>query len=393
MREHLKISYSCYIKNKNRPSARYYARVRESGHVRDIDLATTNKSVADAWVQLRRSEVERYNQYLTLGEEVPTELEQKIVRVSPHSFAQKGPSKASVSMHVCLDSWEADMRRRGLREQSISAYMRAMAVTVPKDAQLSDVDSKHVVEWLSTHDHCKSATRRLYSVALREFYKFLSREYNLSKDLILDWPIMVKTEHVEKDYWTLEQMASIIDNVKCKDKDTEEQFKAYLWIMATIGSRQGETALLRWRDWRDGCITFRAETTKSNKTRVVPLNSRIDDMLHRLRMRYTNDTMMFEKIPKSQSARYQLLKYAIVRAKMPRGGLHQFRRSVSMYLYSHCKDIKAVAQILGHSEQIALQAYQKSRAPEVLKKMVEDAYRDQILLPDQWDDLIKNGLV
>ena len=392
MREHIRISYSCYIKNKNRPSARYYARVRESGHVRDIDLATTNKSVADAWVQLRRSEVERYNQYLTLGEEVPAELEQKIVRVNPHSFAQKGPSKASVSLRVCLDSWEADMRRRGLREQSISSYMRAMAVTIPHEALLSDVDSKHVVEWLSKHDHCKSATRRLYSVALREFYKFLSREYGLSKDLVLDWPVMVRAESQTKGHWTMQQMASIINHVQCVDKETERQFKSYLWVLATVGSRQGETGLLEWRDFRDGCLVFRAENTKGKRTRVCPLDTRIAEMLNKLPKGGPYDKI-FTAIPKSQPSRYQMLKYAIRRAGVPRGGLHVFRHSVCMLMYSTSTDIKATAQYLGDSEQTALKWYTATRESDDLRALVNKTYKSEILLPDAFDDLVKAGLV
>lgn len=391
MRTQLKISYSCYIKNKNRPSARYYARVRDSGHVRDIDLATTNKSVADAWVQLRRSEVERYNQYLTLGEEVPAELEHKIVRVSPHSFAQKGPSKASVSLRVCLDQHEADMRRRGLREQSIRAYMRALAVTVPEGAVLSDINSKTIVQWLSKHDKLKSATRKLYSIALREFYKYLAREYNLSKDLIIDWPVMVKAESAERDYWTMQQMAAIINHVECKNKKTEKEFKAYLWVLATVGSRQGETGLLEWRDFKDGCLTFRAENTKGKQTRTVPLDPRIADMLYRMQRESKTD-LIFGAIPKTQPARFQMLKYAIRRAGVPRGGLHQFRHSVSMLMYRTTNDLKATSQLLGHGEQTALRYYQKSRPSEDLRKVVKETYENQVLLPTVFDDLIEAGL-
>lgn len=391
MRTPLKISYSAYLKNPKRPSAHYYARVRQGGKVRDIDLHTQDKAMADAWVRLRRSELERYNEYVLVGEEVPAELEQKIVRVNTLSFAQKGPSKASVSLRVALDAWEADMRRRGLREQSISSYMRAMAVTVPNEALLSDVDSKHVVEWLAKHDHCKSATRRLYSVALREFVKYLSKDYVNLKELVLDWPVMVKAERVEKDYWTFPQMMSIINHIETKDKETEHQFKVYCYLMATAGSRQGETALLEWRDFRDGCVTFRAENTKSNETRVVPLDPRIADLLYKMQ-RTSASELIFDRIPRTQPSRYQLLKYAIRRARAPKGGLHTFRHSVSMLMYKSTQDIKATSQLLGHKEQTALRYYQKSRQGEDLKKVVRDTFQDQILLPDQWDDLAKNGM-
>ena len=388
----IKIGYSCYLKNPKRPSAHYYARVRESGHVRDIDLHTKEKSVAEAWCALRKSEVERYNQYVICGEPVPDDLARKIVHADTLSFAQKGPSKASVSLRVCLDQHEADMRRRGLREQSISAYMRALEVTVPKDATLADVNTKSITDWLRKHDKLKSATRKLYSIALREFYKFLSREYGLSKDLILDWPIMVRAESPTKGHWTMQQMASIINHVQCVDKERERQFRTYLWVLATVGSRQGETGLLEWRDFRDGCLVFRAENTKGKRTRVCPLDMRIIAMINKL-PRGSDTDKIFSAIPATQPARYQMLKYAIRRAGAPAGGLHQFRHSVCMLMYSISSDIKATAQYLGDGEATALKWYTATRESEDLRELVNKTYEHQTLIPGLMDDMIEAGLV
>ena len=386
--EPVRISVCVYCKNPKLPNPSYYARVRRDGKTYDIHLHTKDRSVAEAWVRLRRSEVEQYNAYVACGETPPMDLLAKL-QIAPTEHVS---ASRNTLLRVCLDAWEADMRRRGLREQSISSYMRAMAVTVPNEALLSDVDSKHVVEWLAKHDHCKSATRRLYSVALREFVKYLSKDYVNLKELVLDWPVMVKAERVEKDYWTFPQMMSIINHIETKDKETEHQFKVYCYLMATAGSRQGETALLEWRDFRDGCVTFRAENTKSNETRVVPLDPRIADLLYKMQ-RTSASELIFDRIPRTQPSRYQLLKYAIRRARAPKGGLHTFRHSVSMLMYKSTQDIKATSQLLGHKEQTALRYYQKSRQGEDLKKVVRDTFQSEILLPDAFDDLVKAGLV
>lgn len=385
----LKISYTIWKKHGDN----LYCRVRQAGlKPLDVNLHTTDMAKAEAFAKLRRAELDLYNSYLLAGEDVPPDVASKLLRRDNPAVAQKVASKASVSLRVCLDQHEADMRRRGLREQSISAYMRALAVTVPEGAVLSDVNAKTIVQWLSKHDKLKSATRKLYSIALREFYKYLAREYNLSKDLIIDWPVMVKAESAERDYWTMQQMAAIINHVECKDKKTEKEFKAYLWVLATVGSRQGETGLLEWRDFKDGCLTFRAENTKSKQTRKVPLDPRIADMLYRMQLESKTD-LIFGAIPKTQPARFQMLKYAIRRAGVPRGGLHQFRHSVSMLMYRTTNDLKATSQLLGHGEQTALRYYQKSRPSEDLRKVVKETYEHQILLPTAFDDLIEEGLV
>lgn len=385
----LKISYTIW----NKHGDNLYCRVRQAGQKPlDVNLHTKDKAQAEAFVKLRQRELELYNSYILAGEPVPEDVARKLLRRGTPAIAQKGPSKASVSLRVCLDSWEADMRRRGLREQSISSYMRAMAVTVPKDALLSDVDSKHVVEWLATHDHCKSATRRLYSVALREFVRYLSRDNKELTSLLVDWPVMVRAQSAEKGFWTMSQMAKVISSIHCVKPEVEEAMKVYCWVMATIGSRQGETALLEWRDYKDGCLIFRSENTKCNKTRLCPLDRRVAEMLERLRKDAKSD-LIFEDIPRTQPSRHQIVKYAVQKAKVPHGSLHTFRHSASMYLYAHCHDLKAVSQLLGHSEQTALKYYQASRQGEDLRELVDNAYKSEILLPDAFDDLVKAGLV
>ena len=105
----LKISYSCYIKNKNRPTAHYYARVRQNGKVRDIDLRTESKDIAEAWVKLRRSELEQFNQYILLGEQVPAELEKKLVRADMADSAPESALRGPISKTRLLDQFEREL--------------------------------------------------------------------------------------------------------------------------------------------------------------------------------------------------------------------------------------------------------------------------------------------
>lgn len=392
MRNTLKISYSCYIKNPKRPSAHYYGRVRESGlPVMDIDLHTKVKAVAESWVALRRDEVKRYNQYVVCGEKVPADLERSIVRRnSPLVIAQKASSEAVNIVTVGLDGWERDLRRVGRRERTIAVYSRALKNVVPKEALVTDINEDNIRLWLSKFDHLKSATRKHYSVATREFVRYCVKRYGIDRNL-LDSFDYVKVETAERPYWTMNQMYHIIEAVEHPDKAVERLYKAYFWVMATVGSRQQETADLRWDDFRDGCLTFRAETTKSGETRRVPLDWRIADMLARLPR---DGAMMFGAVSTvTQAARYAVLRKAVTKSGMPFGSLHTFRHSVSMLMYKSTNDIKATAQLLGHKELTALKYYQASRQADELRQVVDKVYEGENLIPSPMDRLIDEGLI
>ena len=382
--EPLKISLCAYLKNSNRPNASYYARMRMGGKTVDIPLHTKDRGVAESWVRLRRSEIQRYNDYCLVGEEPPSDLLQKLP-----FFGAKQPQKRDLAIRECYDSWELEMRRRGLRERSILAYLKNVRLTVPLDEPLSSVTKDNIRLWLSKHDQLKSNTRKHYSVSLHEFCKYLVDEYGLDYRIITNWP-RIKVEQAEKGYWRMEEIYHIIEAVECKTDAMTQQMKAYLWLMATCGSRQNETALLKWTDLRDGCVTFRAENTKNRKTRTVPLDMRIIDMLNRMPRQ---GEFMFSAIPKTQAGRYAILAKAIRKSGMPSGNLHKLRHSTCMYLYSRCNDIKAVAQLLGHSAAVSVQYYTKSREPDQLRQMVDTAYEGEMLIPDAMDRLIEDGMI
>lgn len=379
-----RISVCCYKKNAGKLAhPQYYARVREDGHTRDIPLHTEDKGVAETWVALRRDEIKRFNQYLLVGETPPAGLLDKV-----DNKVTTDAGKV-VTYQRGLEEWEAHMHRRGLRETTIGSYIRAYRVTVPKDAQITSLDRPTVTKWLARHDKLKSATRKLYSCALREFVRFGCSEYGWDRFLLDDWP-MVLVESATKNGWTLQQMTQIINNVRCRNPEVEDSMKAYLWVMATIGSRQGETAQLRWSDYADGKLTFRAEVTKTRKSRTVPLDPRISRLLDMLPKK---SQYIFEDIPKSQPGRFEVLARAIKRSKMPEGGLHTFRHSVARIMYAKCTDITLVANLLGHSPMVSMRYYQEARSPEQLEVLVNDTFKDENMLPTIWDDWIKAGLI
>lgn len=386
----LKVKYTVWQKNRNRGDLTYWCRVRESGQKpRDVNLHTKDKVKAEAYIRVRQQELELYNSYELAGEDVPTSVASKVLRRNTPVAGSERPCTAVVTRTALIDEFEKDLRRRGCRERTIEQYTKSVARVLPSTATLAEFSRSQIRDWLSAYNHLKTATRKSYSVALRELCKFLTIKYDCDRRILDDWPI-TKVESSEKGFWTMQQINKIIEHVECKDNDVEKCYKAYFWFMATTGARQGEAGLVEWRDINDNVVTFRAETTKTNKTRRVPLEWRIADMLARLPH---DSKLVFARIAKGQAGRYAVLARAVKAAGVPHGGLHTFRHSASMYLYSHIDDIKAVSQILGHSASTALQYYQASRQSDQLRELVDKSYEAQNLLPDPMDNLLENDLI
>lgn len=383
----MKITVCCYLKNANKvKNPQYYARIRIDGHVHDQPLHTTSKAVAESWVKLRRDEIRRYHDYVACGEEVPPDLLAKLMPTIP----QKGPCKAVLSLRVCLDSWEADMTRRGFSAKTVHMYRKSSEYMLKDLSRPVSALTPELVRKQSTeHDHLRCTTRRSYFVAYREFLKYCIKQYGVNQAVLEELPT-IRPVHTDRPYWTMDEIRRIIDNVSCNSKTVEDCYKAYFWFLASTGARQGESAALTWDNIVNGVATFVASTTKGNRERRVPIEWRVLAMLNRLPRK---GRLVFCDIAKSQAGRFSVLARAIKRAGVHKGGLHSLRHSAAMYLYSRTSDIKATAEMLGHSPAVSLQIYQASRTPDQLRDVVDKAFKDNLALPDAMDDLIKAGLI
>lgn len=102
----------------------------------------------------------------------------------------------------------------------------------------------------------------------------------------------------------MNEMRRIIDCIQCKDDNATQSYKAWCWLMATTGARQGEAAAVEWSDLRDGTITYRAETTKSNQSRTVPLTIGVLDLINKLPR---VSKRIFAHIGSTQATRYAVV--------------------------------------------------------------------------------------
>lgn len=348
--------YSLVKKNQHRPNAPYYVRARVDGRVTDVNLHTTDRKLAEAeLMRVKLAETELGD----LGEP----LDALLVR-------RKRASEAISKPGGTIDAWAQEMAVQGLRGQSIEKYTRAARLLL-SGLSISELTVEKVKTILASTAGLKNNTRRSYVNALASLFRFLDRD-----DLVKCLP-KVKTEQTDRVWWTEQQMERIVYEVRSDTIEHTQEYINYFKIMAAIGSRQSETAVLRWCDLSEGVVTFRGETTKSRRERRVPLPYDVWASLEARRPEtpdnnISHDTRyIFPYISHAdQATRYAVLKRALKRLGLT-GGLHTFRHSVSMILYRKCSDIKAVSQILGHSPQVALLYYQNSRSVEELRSIID----------------------
>ena len=353
-------SYTLIKKNKTRPNAPWYIRARRDGRITDTCLDTTDRA---------RAELELMKVKLAANEENDRDpLDALAIR-------QKGAQKPLMGPGGIVDGWLDWLALQGLRNGTIRTYRRAIGFMLG-GLSLSDLRPSTVAEIIHKTMGLKTTTRHTYVAALKSLFRHIKRP-----DLVEALP-KVKVENSERPSWTEEQMEDIIATVETGNPVVTYEYKLYFSIMAAIGSRQGETALLRWCDLRyPGVLVFRAETCKNRREKVVPIPTHLYAEIDALRPRSgrendiyadeNNTGYIFPHIAKvTQSARYKVLSNAL-KALGLRGGLHTWRHSCAELLYKRSTDVKRVAQVLGHGANTALKWYLATREVEDLRDLVE----------------------
>lgn len=356
-----KIKYSIIAKNKKVVKIpKLYGRIRAGKRERLVPLGR-NMEEAQKWLKRAQRAYEEACDLEAEGKPIPPELLARVLTVDTDIRVSSVSSAPAEKAGGTLELWEADMRLRNIRESTISNYLRAVSPML-RGKDVANMNAQQVKEMVGQKKVAPN-TRRFICNALKSLFLFCKRQ-----DLADALP-HIKYEQKDRAYWDSDTMDEIILHVRSDSAARTIEYKDYFRVMATIGSRQGETYLLRWKDLHDGCLTFVAEHTKSRKERTVPIPY---DLWSSLEVRRGNpEDRMFPLVSPSQSRRYRVLRRALDELGLE-GGLHTFRHSVSMLLYKKCGDLKAVSQLLGHSPQVALQYYQNARSVDDLRGLLFD---------------------
>lgn len=347
-------SYCIFVKNK-RDNGFWYIRKHDHGKVTDVNLKTHDKKAAE--VQLMKVKV----------------AQAELDRQGASGDALNALDVRQKELHSpvelpggVLDRWCEKMKVEGLREASISRYLR-VAQWLLMGVSFADLTPEKVAEIFATRTtHLKSTTRHGYVNAMANLFEHFGRD-----DLKRALP-NVKVEPPTKQTWTREQMNEIIMNVRSNTAEATEQYRLYFTLMSVIGSRPGETYDLLWSDLDPdtGVLHFRAEIVKTRRERFCPVPTTLRAQLEVIRGE--PDQRIFSACSPQQASRFAVLGRAVRRAGVPWGGLKTFRTSVSNILYKKSKDIVKVSQLLGHGPDTAMTWYQSVRAPEDLADLVED---------------------
>ena len=355
-----KISYSAVLKNKHRPSAKWWGRIRQDGRERWTPLYTQDKAEADKWVARMKNILFQVNEYEEKNEPVPEDLLSKLVVVDKAVFLQRATNQPVSAPGGLLDRWEEDMVLRGMRRTTIDNYRRVYA-TMFGDCRIESLTEANVRMLFSATTKIKDATRRYYANACRCLFRFMRRQ-----DLIEAVP-KVKADEGDHHFFAPEEMDRIWRAVKCIDKDREDQYKLYFRLLIETGCRNTEGRLLRWKDVADASVKFVAGHTKGRKTRTVPISRELFAELDALRDGAEDE--VFALVSRSETARYKVFKRACRKLGLE-GTMHDLRRSRAMEIYKKTRDIRVASQWLGDSEIVALKHYIEDASVEDLRSAV-----------------------
>lgn len=361
----MELKYSAVLKNRHRASAKYWGRIRDGKRERWVNLKTQDRAEAMKWVARQKGVLALVNDYEEAGKPVPDDLMARLLTVDCTPVSEDSREKPFTAPGATLDKWESAQRAAGMRPTTIGNYQRAFAVLLHGHTPES-LTPELMKDIILSRASLKNSTRRFYCNALGSLFRFMDRQ-----DLVKALP-KVKVEGSNPVYWSEQDMEEIIMEVRSDSAERTMQYRQYFNMMRLIGSRQGETYLLEWRDIdrQTESVTFRSEITKSRKARRVPLPF---SLFAELEDRRGNPTeRVFNLVSTSQSRRYTVLKKALDRLGLE-GSAHSFRRSRAMILYRQQNaDIKAIAELLGHSPAVSLEFYQQSRTLDELRELVEE---------------------
>ena len=360
----MELKYVAVLKNRHRPSAKYWGRVRDgSNREKWINLKTQDKSVAMKWVARQRNLLFQVNEYEERGEEVPAELLAKLFTVDTPVIVQKVASEPVSVPGGVLDRWEADMKLRGLRGTTVATYTRC-AREFLGDTPVDSLTADRVKVMFAGKSKLADASRRFISNSMRNLFGFLGR-----KDLFDAMPkVKINTEG-DRTWFTPEQMQNIWMAATSDSPEATEQYRLYFKLLTETAARNTEARLLKWKDiHEDATVRFSAVHTKQRKSRTIPISWELYGELDMIRKEPEDD--VFPLVSKYQTVRYRVFKRALKSLGIEKGTLHDLRRSRAMEIYRKTGDVRIASRWLGDSEIIAMKHYLEDVSVDELRRAV-----------------------
>lgn len=274
---------------------------------------------------------------------------------------------------------------RGYSKNTIDSYSRELLRFIEfissRVSDIRDVIQTHIVEYLKHLEGLSLSKRSQHHnmVVVRQFFKFLLRERYISSNpaSLIDIP---KVRMSLPEYLTIEEVEKLLSMPDINDRFGIRD-AAILEVMYSSGLRASELCNLRIDDVNLEAGFIRV-LGKGSKERLVPIGQRaiekIKNYLNSARGLFikggTTDLLFLNKNGKklSRIGLWKILKHYSKLAGIKKDIYpHILRHSFASHLIQNGADLRAVQEMLGHSDISTTQIYthlDTKRIVEIYKK-------------------------
>lgn len=211
-----------------------------------------------------------------------------------------------------------------------------------------------------------ASSRARYLSSIRHLHRFLIGSGSLSHDITEAMDIPRSTRHLP-DCLTIETMLTLIESFGA-DKPLDLRTRALFETMYACGLRVGEAITLRQRDILSELEVLRV-FGKGSKERIVPIGTTALQWIQRyqlevrgtlVRSHETDDILFLNSRGKGLT---RMAVWKFIQEGCSRAGIsqhvhpHMFRHSFATHLLEGGADLRAVQEMLGHSDITTTQIY------------------------------------
>lgn len=286
-------------------------------------------------------------------------------------------------MKKSLENYFKYIKSSGLSENTIKAYKidlmqfyQYLKIYFPNEPDIDKIKKKYIRDFFKSlyQDDVSNRTLARKTATIKSYFKYCT----VNKLITINPALNLKTPKIKKDlpkFFTNTEMEKLL-NLPDLDSKFGVRNRAIMELMYSCGLRISEVANVNLSDM-DGGLSIIKIIGKGNKKRLVPIGKISKKHLKNyLKIRNLfvekkdSGVLFLSKSGKKLSAdevREILQKYIFLIAKSAGYSPHSIRHSFATHLLSAGADLRAVQEMLGHSNLSTTQIYTHLSIKEVKK--------------------------
>lgn len=231
------------------------------------------------------------------------------------------------------------------------------------DKRLSDITARDIQEWYTQ----KRKQGRAPATMSRTFMSFkaaLTRavEWELLDSHSLDKVKLVTEDNTRVRYLSSEEESALLTalderNDRLRTSGSEKLYSDFIkpLVITAIntGARKSELLSLSWEDvsFENRYLTVKAENAKSKKTRRIPLNDTVFNLLSKWRAQNPSQIYVFTPNHRDSAPLIQYPWQCLLKAAdITNFRFHDLRHHFASKLVTNGVDLNTVRELLGHSD-------------------------------------------